>query len=255
MGQFLGRLRHDPDGRPDVGLAAHLRPAGADRGRDRRRAPGEPRRDQRHRPDPGVGRASSAGPRGAATGASTSARRRRRSTRCSRAPASIYRQLREIAERGLAATADRSPERAGPAPGVPRRDRVRRAGGAPVIDGFLADRAGSQNARRRRGTQCRRRPAGRDHRDRDHPDREAHQDLRRRTAGSSTSTSRSPRARRSASSARTAPARRRRSGRCSTTSGRPRAGRPSSASRRPSTRSRSTAGSATCRASSRSTTS
>ena len=74
----------------------------------------EPRRDQRDRPDPVDRRLHPPDDPAAATGASTSARRRRRWTRCSRTPASIYRQLREIAERGLDA-AGRSPERAGPA--------------------------------------------------------------------------------------------------------------------------------------------
>ena len=47
-----GLLRDDADGRPDVGLAAHLRSARADRRRHRRRPPGEPGRDQRDRADP-----------------------------------------------------------------------------------------------------------------------------------------------------------------------------------------------------------
>ena len=64
--------------------------------------------------------------------------------------------------------------------------------------------------------------------------------------GSPTSTSRSPRARSSASSGPTAPARRRRCASCSTSSARPAAGPRCSGSRRPSIRWRSIGGSATC---------
>src|SRR4051794_15642309 len=55
-GPVPGRLRDDPDGGADVGLVAAVRPARADRGPDRRGARGEPRRDQRNRPDPGLRR-------------------------------------------------------------------------------------------------------------------------------------------------------------------------------------------------------
>ena len=109
--------------------------------------------------------------------------------------------------------ADRPPERARPAPGVPRRHGVRRAGGP-------ARRRGVPAATALAGEHEPAAAGRKDIHDRDHPDRAAHQVLRRRTAASSTSTSRSTRARPSASSARTAPARRRRSGPCSTTSAR-----------------------------------
>ena len=107
MGQLLGLLRHDADGRPDVGLAAHLRSARADRRGHRGRTPREPRRDQRDRAD------------------SSSAGFIRRSTRpgdrreyFSAPPEALeqfmgsagraYRQLRELMEQGLAAMDGRS---------------------------------------------------------------------------------------------------------------------------------------------------
>ena len=121
MGQFLGSLGHDPDGGPDVGLAAHLRAARADGRRDRRRRSRRAAERSAERPGCSSRPGSSGGRRGPATGASTSAPRPRRSIRCSPAPAPCYRRMREIAERGLAAMADRSPAASARLRGVPRR--------------------------------------------------------------------------------------------------------------------------------------
>ena len=125
----------------------------------------------------------------------------------------IYRQFREMAERGLRAIEHRPPE---------SRRRLEE-----VRDLFaFVEVEVPRVAERVPPRPCRHEPAGRNQQhDRSHPDRAAHQVLRVAPRASSTSTSRSTRARRSASSARTAPARRRRSARCSTTSGRPAAGR------------------------------
>ena len=110
-----GRLRDDPDGRPDVGLAPHLRAARADRRRHRRglqasagAISGTARLLDQRRDDP-------ADARGAATGASTSARRPRRSTTFLANAGRIYRQIprdRRTRPRGIA---DRPPAVARPA--------------------------------------------------------------------------------------------------------------------------------------------
>src|SRR3954454_5022983 len=94
--------------------------------------------------------------------------------------AAIYRQMREIAERGLAATADRPPEARA------RLEEFRDVMAfveqeiPRVVGEFLRDRlAGKQRvAGRGSATEAGRRPAGRDH-ERDHPDREADEGLRR----------------------------------------------------------------------------
>ena len=159
----------------------------------------------------------------------------------------VYRRLREIAEHGLAAAGDSSSAKA-------RLEEFR------DVIAFIETRAArasstASSANGTRNRQRRRSPAGRNHSDRDHPDREAHQvlrlaprDHRHRPRGRGRRGVRLPRAER------------RRQDDDDPDAARPhppdvRPGDASSASRRPSIRSRSIAGSATCRASSRCTTS
>ena len=250
-----------------MGLAPHLRSAGADRGAAGRRVPGQSRGDQRDRAGSSRRSGSSGGPgigdrreyfsappqafRAILQGASTT-----------------YRRFREVTEHGLGVIADRPP---------PTRRRLQEVhdfllvveGELPVLlERFAKEQArlaaaedatpGSDRDGRDPGLTARARPIrrgrGESDDDRHHPDREAHQVLR----VASRHRGRRPRRRRGRG-VRVPGAQRR--GQDDDDPGAPRSppsdvGRgPSSGSRRPSIRSRSTAGSATCRASSPCTTS
>ena len=151
-------------------------------------------------------------------------RRPRRSTRCSRAPARSTASSGRSRSTASTAADDRPPERARPARRSSTTSMAFIEPRCPaLIDRFLARPRGRPTASRATGATSRHRPA-KGHRDRHHPDREAHQVLRRAPRDHRRRPRGRARARRSASSARTAPARRRRSGPCSTTSAR-RAGR------------------------------